>query len=469
VPADQLSPPQPRDLAVSPLLRFESATAEVLGRGLRRRERATLYVLAALIVVVIIFISVMKLDRIVKAPGRLLPIAGTLTVQPMEKAIIKQILVKVGDAVKKGQVLAICDPTFAVANFTQLQQKIESLEAQVRRMQAEDASAAELPAPANSYDAMQASIFKQRSVEFNAGVSDFDQRINSAEAQVRGLRQSIPDLEARLKLARQMESMNKGLVTDGYVSQLEFMASTDKRVQLETTLSTSASQLDSTEHLLESLKQQRAQFIEQRREQNLNNLASAKDELDAAQQEFAKSRRMSELVNLVAPEDAIVVKIPSLTSGAIAPETTPLFSLVPVNAPLEVGIRIDSQDIGFVKVGDPVTIKFDAYKFLEHGTGTGVIKTISEDSFTQASDQDAVTDLGGAKNGANGGGGDAEGGPFFDARVTIKSIKLHDLPPNFRVSPGMTVQADVVVGRRTIMWYLLGSALRSGSEAMREP
>jgi hypothetical protein len=46
---------------------------------------------------------------------------------------------------------------------------------------------------------------------------------------------------------------------------------------------------------------------------------------------------------------------------------------------------------------------------------------------------------------------------------------LHDVPANFRISPGMTIQSDIIVGRRTIMWYLLGGALRSGAEAMHEP
>jgi len=119
-----------------------------------------------------------------------------------------------------------------------------------------------------------------------------------------------------------------------------------------------------------------------------------------------------------------------------------------------------------VKVGDPVSIKFDAYKFLEHGTGTGVVKTISEDSFTEGPTQDAVTSLAGGSRGAEPRG---SRDPFFDARIKITSIKLHDVPKNFRISPGMTVQSDILVGRRTIIWYLMGSVLRSGAEAMREP
>lgn len=450
-----------RSLAPSRARQFESATAEVLARFHPIAERGVLYTLAALVVVAIVFMCVFKLERVVNAPGRLLPIAGTFTVQPMEKAIISRVMVAVGDRVTKGQVLATCDPTFAKADLTQLQQKIESLQAQVRRMLAEQAGQA-LPASGNnSYDLLQESIFRQRKVEFASGVADFDQRIISTQAQIAGLKQKIIDDETRLGIAKKMEGMNSDLAKNGYVSQMDLLNAQTQRVSLSSDLAQSTSGLDSNEHSLESLRQQRKQFVDKWNSDNLSSLATAKDALDAAQQDLAKAQKVSELVNLTSPEDAIVVKVPNLSAGAIATDAQPLFSLVPVNAPLEVAAQIDSQDIGFVKVGDPVTIKFDAYKFLEHGTGTGVVKTISQDSFTEASTQDAMT--------APGSGNGAPRTPFFDTRIKLTDVKLRDVPKDFRMTPGMTVQADIVVGKRTIMWYLLGGALRSGAEAMREP
>jgi len=441
---------------------FESATAEVLGRYHPIAQRGTLYTLSGLVLVSILFMCVFKIERVVSAPGRLLPITGTFTVQPMEKAIINRVLVSVGDQVRKGQVLATCDPTFATADLTQLQQKIASLQAQVRRMEAEQAGE-ELPAVnKNSYDLMQASIFRQRRIEFTSGVADFDQRIISTEAMIAGLKQKIVDDKTRLQIARKMEKMNSELAQNGYVSQMDLLNAQTARVGLSSDLGQSESSLASNLHQLESLKEQRKQFVDKWQGDNLDNLAAAKDALDAAQQDLAKAQKVSELVNLVAPEDAIVVKVPNLSAGAIATDAQPLFSLVPVHAPLEVAAQIDSQDVGFIGVGDKVIIKFDAYKFLEHGTGVGIVKTISQDSFTEASTQDAISStLGGA--------GTAARTPYFDTRIKLTDVKLHDVPKNFRMTPGMTVQADIVVGKRTIAWYLFGGLLRSGSEAMREP
>ena len=116
-----------------------------------------------------------------------------------------------------------------------------------------------------------------------------------------------------------------------------------------------------------------------------------------------------------------------------------------------------------MKVGDPVRIKLDAYRFMEHGVVEGVIKTISQDSFTESSGQDALTRS--TYNRAD----DGARSPYFDTRIKLTALKLHDVPANTRLTPGMTLQADIVVGQRTILWYILGGVLHSGSEAMLEP
>jgi len=461
MPALQFSPARPSETGLSCPPSFESATAEVLAEPRRLPERATLYVLTSFLVLVVLFCSFMQIDRLVNAPGRVLPIEGTLTVQPLEQAIISKVLVSVGDVVKKGQVLATCDPTFAKADLTQELQKIDSLRAQVARMQAEDEGKPLPAATNNGYDLVQAAIWEQRRIEFEAGVKDFDQRITGLQATIAGLHQSIPQLQAREQIAKKLAAMNADLVKDGYVSQVEDLTAQDQVAQAEALLVQSTSMLESSEHTLESMKQQRQAFIDKWHEDNLQNLAKAKDDLDAAEQDVQKLEKVSELVNLTAPEDAIVVKTPNLSTGAIATDAEPLFSLVPIDAPLEIEAQIDSKDIGFVRVGDKVQIKFDAYKFLEHGTGTGVVKTISQESFTEASTQDTVV--------AGGAGGTESRDPFFTARIKITSIKLHDVPPDFRITPGMTIEADIIVGQRTIMWYLVGGALRSGAESMHEP
>ena len=457
----RFSPTERTDAAGAALVALESATAEVVARRSVVRERAVLYVLAAMIAFLIVFISIVKLDRIVVATGRLVPIEGALTVQPLEKAIINRVLVSVGEVVKKDQVLATCDPTFVRADLAQLKQKVADLDAQRRRMEAEEAGQSFHANPTQPYDLLQASIWSKRASEYSAGLADFDQRISSTDAQITGLQQNIVNYRGQLKIATETEGMYTKLAEAGVASRAQLINAQNQRLEQARLVSEQTSILTATQHTLDSLKEQRKVYVQKWHDDDLNNLVNVKDQLEQARNDLNKAQRLSELVNLKAPMDAVVLQTPTLSSGGVATDAQPLFSLMPLNAPLEVDAQIDSKDSGFVTVGDPVTIKFDTYKFLEHGTGEGVVKTVSLDSFTQEPTQDTITTGTTMSNEPR--------SPYFDTRITVKALHLHDVPPHTRLIPGMTLEADIVVGQRTILWYLLGGAMRSGAEAMHEP
>jgi hemolysin D len=438
---------------------FESATAEIVSRHHPFKERAMLYIVAGLLITIFIFISVVQLDRIVVASGRMVPTGGAVTVQPLEKALISRIMVSAGDVVKKGQILATCDPTFVHADLTALEEKVASLGAQKTRMESEESGRPFRSDPAKPADLLQSSIRQQRSTEFLAGLNDFDQRLHSSEAQMVGFKESIADLQARLKIAKETEGMYTKMEAAGIATHLDLIGIQDKTLDMSHQLAEQQNDLIAASHLLESLKEQRKVFVDKWHDDNLDKLTLVRDEYDQAVNDLDKARKMSELVNLTAPVDAVVLRVPNLSTGGVAMDAEPLFSLLPIDAPIEVDAQVDAQDRGFVKVGDHSTIKFTAYKFLEHGTGEGVVKTISQDSFTEQNDQDTVT-----KNGEK-----QSRTPYFDARITVTALHLHDVPPGAGLMPGMTLEADILVGKRTILWYLLGGAIRSGAEAMHEP
>jgi HlyD family type I secretion membrane fusion protein len=444
-------------------LTFESATAEVLGEHHPVLERATLFTLATMVALFFVFISVKKLDRVVTASGRIVPTMGTITVQPLEKAIISRIFVSTGDVVKKGQLLATCDATFVHADLVGMQQKVDSLLAEKHRMEAEESGKNTVAHTRAPYELLQGTIQNHREDERKSGVNDFDQRISSTEAEIAGLKESVADYSARLKIQLEQEKMYETLEKEQVTSHLQTMNANDQVLEMQRQLATAQHSLTSELHSLDSLKEQRKVFVGKWHDDNLNGLVQVNNQLDQARDDLAKAQRMSDLVNLVAPADAVVLKVPDLSQGGVAAEAEPLFSLLPIDAPIEVDVDIDAKDRGFIKVGDAVRVKLDAYQFMEHGIAEGVVKTISQDAFTETPGQDELT-----RTTYNRSGADTRP-PYFDTRIKVTAIKLHNVPPNTRLTPGMTVQAEIVVGHRTILWYILGGALQNGSEGMREP
>jgi membrane fusion protein, hemolysin D len=448
---------QRRDVSVNVLVSaFESETASVIVRTTPRSEHLILYVLMAMLAIALGLASITKLDRVVSGTGKVISSEGSLYVQPLDKAIVRSIKVKVGDVVKKGQLLATLDPTFAGADFAQYREKVASTKALVARLDAENGQRIYSPVDGDRYQVLQEAIFQQRQSEYMASLADFDSRIRNAEAKIVGLQQDAVTYRERLKVATDIENMQAKLERDGWGSRLKTLTATDTRVEIGRLLAESDNEIKATQQTLDGAKAQRAVYVEKWRSDIASQLATARDDLTRSEEELEKARKLNQLVSLVAPADAVVLKIGNASSGsivgpAIDASQGALFTLVPLDDKLEAELRVDARDIGFIRVGDPVVVKLMAYDYLRHGTAKGVIKTISEGSFT------------------DGDGADGTRSPYFKVRVAFTDTHLRDVPSSFRLIPGMTLQGDVRIGKRTIMSYLLGGVLRTSSEAMREP
>jgi HlyD family type I secretion membrane fusion protein len=435
---------------------FESETADVFVRTTPSYEHVTLYVILAIIVIGIVFLSVAKVDRVVSGVGHVVTSQGQLFVQTLDKAIVRQIRVHAGDIVKRGDVLATLDPTFTTADVTQLEAKFASDEAEVARFEAEQNDRDFNPSGTNFYDNLQLSIWRQRHSEYRSELADFDAKIKNAQAGLAQEEHDVGDYRKRFRVAAELEKMNVTLEQQGWGSRLRTLGTTDTRVELGRLLSNSQNQIVATRETLKSQAAERAAYIDKWRSDAGAELGKARKDLDATRQDLNKARKLSQLVELRAPEDAIVLKIGKVSVGSVAeggPGSEPLFVLVPLSAALEADIDVNSEDIGFIRPNDAVQIKLDAYQYIEHGTAKGIIKSISEGSFTPA-DNDNNRDT---------------HERFFRVRVAFTDIHLHDVPANFRLIPGMTLDADIKVGKHSIISYLISGVARRGSEAMREP
>jgi HlyD family secretion protein len=156
---------------------------------------------------------------------------------------------------------------------------------------------------------------------------------------------------------------------------------------------------------------------------------------------------------LTAPADAAVLDVAQRSIGSVVQAAEPLFTLVPLNVPLEAEVSVAARDIGHLAVNDPARIKFDAFPFQKHGTIDGKVTSISQDSFApQAAAQNP--------------------GPmtaFYKVRLALGSTQLRSLPENFRLLPGLTIEAEINAGERSIISYFLYPLTRGLDESLREP
>jgi hemolysin D len=285
-------------------------------------------------------------------------------------------------------------------------------------------------------------------------MTDFDARAAADEAAIGRGEQDADAYAHRQQLTAQMEAGQQALQDKGFGSRTKLIQATADRVEAERLAVQSRNEAAQGRQDLASIRAQKAVYVGKWRDDIASQLVQAKNELADLTQNTTKASRVSALSVLTSPSDAVVLSVGKASSGTVIDSSSgvneALFTLTPLDDRLEAEMAVAAKDIGFIRVGDPVRVKLDAFRYTSHGVAKGVIGTISEGAFTES-------DAGPTR------------APYYKVRVRLTDVKLRNVPASFRLIPGMTLQGDVVIGKRTMMSYLLEGALRTGSEAMREP
>ncbi|MET1025937.1 MAG: HlyD family type I secretion periplasmic adaptor subunit [Dongiaceae bacterium] len=430
-----------------------SATIALLEETEPLTTRMTVWLIAGIIIIGIVFAARVHVDRIVTGTGHINSVQPTIVVQSLDRAVITAINVREGDRVRAGQILATLDPTFVAADVAQIQVQIESLNAEIARLQAEhDGQPIDLRAIPLRYEEIQHSLWEQRQAEFQERVRSYDSKIAQSQATIEKYRQNAENYQQQLKVLQDIEEMRRTLFNGGQGSRLNLLETINRRLEVSRTIEYETNALTETEHALDATKADRETFLRQWQGQIDTDLVKHRTERDAAEGQLAKASRHHDLIDLRASADAIVLHIANLSVGSVLQESTQLFTLVPTASPLEAEIHIDASDIGFVRPGDPVALKIESFNYLEHGYVEGHLRVLSADTFATAGD-----------------GNDTPVRPYYKGYITLDKVKLHDVPKDFALVHGMPVTADLKIGQRTLLSYLVTGALRSVGESMREP
>ncbi len=438
---------------------FESETVAVFLATAPRREHIVILSLCGFLLLCVILGFIVHLDIVVSGTGVVSPVSGQIYVSPFNTGIIKKVNVRPGDFVKKGQSLATLDPTFTQADLTQLQEHLASDEATVAR---EEAEVSDRPFAVSNTDhvwTLQQGIYLKRQGDYWGNVHNFDNQISATEALVAQYDSDTRKYTDRLKIASNVEHIYQPMLDKGYVSQLQLMAATDSRTEMSRLLADATQQAESNRATVLALKSQREAYIQKWHSDTGAQLILDKNDLDTTRDSLTKAQKNEDLVSLDAPEDSIVIAVGKVSPGstyagggqdAIGVTSQPLFTLMPINAPLFADIMVQTNDAGFVRPGQSVNLLLDAYRFTEYGMVKGLVESVSENSFTTDQNNTPVV-------------------PYFKVHVKITEVKLHHVPQSFRLLPGHTLTGDVLVGRRTIMSYIVEGIMRQTSTAMREP
>ncbi|WP_352446916.1 HlyD family type I secretion periplasmic adaptor subunit [Mesorhizobium sp. M0016] len=450
-----------RDLTTPAILEFQWPSTAVANAPIPQAARRIVWIIASLVIALIAVAGLIPVDQVVTARGLVVSKSPNMVVQPLETAIVRSIDVREGQHVQAGQVLARLDATFASADLAALGMQVSTLEAEVARLKAE------ADGQTFNYDGLdpswtlQASIFERRKAVYDAKVENFDRQRDELSSVISRSLSDADGYRQRLAVAGSIEEMRKQLEARQVGSRLNTLLAEDNRAEMSRALGNAEQTAQAAKLQQAAVAAERDGYIQGWRADVSQSLSEASSRMSDARELHNKAKLRKQLVELKSEADAIVQSVAKVSVGSVLQSGERLITLVPANAQLEIETNIVGRSSGFVHIGDPVVIKFDTFPYSQYGLAHGTVRTLSPDSFS-AQDQarDPNSSLAMLPS-------DAE--PFYRTRISIDQVALHGVPAGFTVSPGMPVTADVKVGRRTVLKYILGVMLPIGQEAMREP
>lgn len=414
-------------------------------------SRSSLYILTAFFVIILVWACVSKIDKIVRAQGKLVITGREIVVRPLVDSLVKSIDVRVGQVVKKGQKIVTLDPTFAKSDLGQVNIRIATAKAAIYRAQCELNHENYVIPKEDPYGIgmLQYDIFKQRTSSFNAKMQSFDSQISSAREASRSAGVQLAEVKKQIEYADQIRKMRQDVYSAGYDTKLNLLQAENEYSRYKSQAESLLNTIAANDFEVQRIESDKRMFTNEWKKELSTEIARNSSELDTYRQQFSKAELYAQLVELTVPQDSVVMEIGRISVGSVAKTGEALVSLVPLNEPIEAEARIAPQDVGFIRQGDECKIKIDAFPYQKHGELNGVLKSIGEDTLRDPSRQNE--------------------GPYYLGRITLKSTTLKKVPEDTRLIPGMSLSAEIVVGHRTVISYILYPMISIFDESIREP
>ena len=413
----------------------------------------------ALFAVLLVWAAFGRLDIVAVAEGKLVPSSYLQIVQPAEAGVVRQILVREGERVAAGQLLMQMDPKLADADLSVVRHELALRKLQLRRIDAELAGQ-----PLAQEDGDPPTVYTEVAAQWAANRRALEDALAQERAVLDRARQNRAQAaEVRTKLEqtlphyRAQEQAFAKLAREGYAGALVAQDKQRERIEKEQDLRAQQHAIQSAEATMAQSEKRIAQLQSEYRQRLQAERVEAYAQHQKLEQESAKQEHRQGRLELRAPQAGIVKDLATHTQGTVVAPGTIIMTLVPVDEPLRAEVWVSHQDVGFVHAGQPTKLKLSAFMFQKYGMLDGQVTRVSADASDRA--------MGPA-------GARAElPRQLAAAYRTLVDLDAQHLAADgrrYELAPGMQVIAEIKLGERTVLEYLVSPVRKAFHEAGRE-
>lgn len=431
------------------LLRIEETPPPPLPRRL-------LHALLALLAVLAVALFAGRLDVVVVADGRLVPRTLLKIVQPADAGVVREILVEEGVAVVAGQPVMRLDARVADADLRARRIELAQALLQLRRLDAELGDQALERHPDDPDD-----LFARAVARLSANRVAYADALAQANAQVARIEQELSaafevqeKLSRTVPIAQTMAVRYDRLRQEGFVSELSALERERDRIEREQDLRAQRYTVRALQASLDQATRQQAQVVSNQRRQLHADRAEANAQVARLREELDKQLVRRENVELTAPQAGVVKELAIRTVGTVVSAGTVLLTLVPAGDALEAEVMVRNEDAGFVRAGQRAQLKVAAFPFQKYGLLAAEVLRIGPDATEPTANRTS--------------GDETRLAGGYRARLALSAQSLTFDGSRLPFTPGMFTTAEIHLGYRAVLDYLLAPVQKAWQEAARE-
>jgi len=415
-----------------------------------RGGRLILYATLLLFFIFIVWAAFSEVEETTRGEGKVIPSSHIQVVQNLEGGIISEILVNVGDVVKKGQLLLRIDDTRFSSSFQENRAKYLADLAKAARLHAEATGTPfkvpdEVMKEKPEIGILEQQLYNSRVSEINSSMGIKRQQANQRRLELSELKAKLTELTRTYALLQQELKMTKPLVAKGAVADVEIL-------RLEREASQREGEIEAIRHEIPRAQSKYEESMMAIQEANLNFSNKSKTDLTEVQAQIGESSSTSVALKdrldrtaVRSPVNGTVNRLLVNTVGGVVQPGMDMIEIVPQEGSLLIEAKIKPADIAFLRPGQTANVKFTAYDYTIYGSLKAVLEHISADSIT-----------------------DDKGNSFYLVRLRTKKSSLGSTGQPLPIIPGMVTTVDILTGKKTILSYILKPVLKAKSSALRE-
>jgi hemolysin D len=446
---------------------FLPAALEIMEKPPSPGLRWLMLSLCGLLVVALIWSIVGRVDVVATASGKVVPSGNVKQIQPIEIGYVRAIHVKNGQHVEAGQLLVELDPTLVGAEAEQANKGLLNAEVDAARNAALldhlGGRSPRFAAPVGTSSEIattQLQYVRSAIAEYEGERASLMQQRAENAAQLASVGAELAKLEQTLPIVDQQLAARRELTDKGYFSKIRLLEYEQLKIEHVQNIAVQKANAARARATIANIDAQLGRLRGSFGKAAATELAESQQQSGLARAEVTKSQRRQAFMQLRAPVSGTVQQLAISTVGGVVQPAQTLMIIVPDNVAPVVEARILNKDIGFIREGQPVRVKLEAYPFTDYEIVPGVVESISRDAID--------TSEPGAAEQRDRNGRVVQPGLVFTTRIRLLKRTIRVSGRNQLISPGLAVQAEIKTSDRRIIQYLLSPITQAIDEAGRE-